>query len=144
MGEENRLVYDEKLKRWVDKNAKPEDLQAAAAPPPPPVIKKKPSSISKPRSDSVSDAGSLKSPVGSSAPPLGGNGFNTSSNVGSATGAPSPALPPSRKAASPAVANDLDSLMGLSSAGSGAATGRGRKKRGGRAYVDVMSLQQKK
>lgn len=139
LGDENRLIYDEKLKRWIDKDAKPEDIAAAAAPPPPPIIKKKPSSISKPRSDSVSDGASIKSPI---APP-------TPSFPTPGPGGPAPpstgGLPPPSGKATP-VAGDLDSLLGLSGAGgSTAAASTRRKKRGGRGYVDVMgSMQQKK
>ena len=59
LGQKNQFYYDEKLKRWVNKNATEEEkkeieAEANSAPPPPPVIKKK--SVmpeTKPRSGSV-------------------------------------------------------------------------------------------
>ena len=59
LGQKNQFYYDEKLKRWVNKNASDEEKKAIeeeanTAPPPPPVIKKK--SVmpeTKPRSGSI-------------------------------------------------------------------------------------------
>lgn len=59
LGQKNQFYYDEKLKRWVNKNASDEEKKAIeeeanTAPPPPPVIKKK--SLmpeTKPRSGSI-------------------------------------------------------------------------------------------
>lgn len=59
LGQKNQFYYDEKLKRWVNKNASEEEKKAIeeeanSAPPPPPVIKKK--SVmpeTKPRSGSI-------------------------------------------------------------------------------------------
>ncbi|KAL6931494.1 hypothetical protein ACO0R3_002959 [Hanseniaspora guilliermondii] len=59
LGQKNQFYYDEKLKRWVNKNASEEEKKAIeeeanTAPPPPPVIKKK--SVmpeTKPRSGSI-------------------------------------------------------------------------------------------
>ncbi|KAG7896408.1 hypothetical protein KL908_000922 [Ogataea polymorpha] len=58
LGEESSFYYDEKLKRWVNKNASPEE-QAASTPPPPPPVKR-----------AVSDSASAK-PGAMGAPPRG-------------------------------------------------------------------------
>lgn len=134
LGESNSFYYDEKLKRWVNKNASPEELESISAPtPPPPVIKKKPSNLSKPRSDSVTDG--LLPPSGAPSP--------VTSVRGPGAG-PGPSPLGTRKASATPAASDLDSLIGLSGPNANAASAR-RKKRGGRGYVDVMgSMQEQK
>jgi hypothetical protein len=118
LGESNSFYYDEKLKRWVNKNASPEELQAITAPtPPPPTIKKKPSNLSKPRSDSVTDSASSPS--------------DGPSRLAAPVPGPAPGL---RKSV---ISSDLDSLIGLNGPPQAGSASR-RKKRGGRGYVDVM------
>lgn len=126
LGEESSFVYDEKLKRWVNKNAAPEENEAIAKPPPPPIIKKKPSTIGKPRSGSVSDSLS----------PVSGGPVSATPSLSSASGGPPrPAGGPPKP--SLANASDLDSL--LSAGGS-----TRRKKKGGRGYVNVMNTMTEK
>jgi hypothetical protein len=126
LGEKSKFYYDENLKRWVNADADPEELKKQAPPPPPPVIKKKPSSLSKPRSDSLIEGvpSSMGVPPGSPVTFLPGPS-GLSSGASGATPMRKPTAAPS----------DLDSLLGISGGHSTAST---RRKKKGRGYVDVM------
>jgi hypothetical protein len=126
LGEKSKFYYDENLKRWVNADANPEELVNQAVPPPPPVIKKKPSSLSKPRSDSLIEGAPSSMVVPSGRPVISLPGPS-----GPSSGASGAA--PMRKPT--AGSSDLDSLLGISGVHSTAST---RRKKKGRGYVDVM------
>ncbi|KAG7867287.1 hypothetical protein KL918_002726 [Ogataea parapolymorpha] len=109
LGEESSFYYDEKLKRWVNKNASPEE-QAASTPPPPPPVKR-----------AVSDSASVKpqanKPGAMGAPPRG-----------------PPAGPPTPATVNGAKKSDnIEDLLSMS-----ASTARKSKRGPRRGYVDVM------
>ncbi|KAH3679407.1 hypothetical protein WICMUC_001027 [Wickerhamomyces mucosus] len=131
LGNENRFYYDEELKKWVNKDADPEDEKASAsAPPPPPIIKKIPSSISTPRSGSLGESNSLKTESSAGAPLSITSGPGQVLKPGGLSNSGGPQI----KKASAASVSDLDSLMNLNVSSSATR----KKKRGGRGYVDVM------
>lgn len=118
LGEENHFYYDEKLGRWVNKDA-PAPEEEKPPPPPPPAMPKSASAAPSPRPPSTQ-------PVGH-APPIGGG--------------PPPPVPGGssrpRVASSRMPANDIDSLLG-----NGTST-IPRRKRGPRnRYIDVVQQQQ--
>ncbi|SSD60905.1 uncharacterized protein SCODWIG_02666 [Saccharomycodes ludwigii] len=152
LGHKNTFYYDEKLKRWVDKNASEEEkakLTEPALPPPPPIIKKK-STVppSKPRIGSV-EGGPTQRTHGMVAPrnPLTGelltvNNPKRDSSEETNTKLPvaSPRLSPlsSTTSLSSKTANGLDDLISLN-AGRRSASSTSRKgRRTGRGYVNVM------
>ncbi|SMR59027.1 unnamed protein product [Zymoseptoria tritici ST99CH_3D1] len=150
LGEENSFVYDETLKKWVDKKAKKDGStpEPAAATPPPP---------RGPPSRAAS--GMAGPPMGFSAPPS----RNVSGQVGSIAGSGPPSRvgtpaeggmgmamppavaalnglgggPPSRPASSMSNASSLDDLLGGPPGRKVGGTVKAKKK-GGR-YVDVMA-----
>lgn len=119
LGEQNQFFYDEKLKRWINKNAPPEE-NAVSTPPPPPV--------------------KIKKPVLSAPPP--GVGPPTTSPIPSkpANGPPPKiAVPPSHSVSppiKPPASTDLDDIMAMAAAGGNARRGKRGPRRG---YVDVMN-----
>lgn len=116
LGEENQFHYDEKLKRWINKNV-PVEEQTIGTPPPPPM---KGESASKPLQPP-----SLQPPPGS--PP----------HANSSTPSKPPVPGPLKK--------DGDGIDGLLSLSAGIQRNKKRSRRGPRrGYVDVMALQSKK
>ncbi|KAK5779746.1 COPII coat assembly protein SEC16 PWA37_000956 [Arxiozyma heterogenica] len=155
LGYQNNFYYDEKLKRWVNKNATEEEkkkMQEAAAPPPPPIVKRKDTvvkttprpSFSHPNTNSLSSAPSGP-PPGMVLPvnPLSGKPMNqASNNISASTSTESsatPKLPPSISSSQPVnlagkASNGLDDILNISAA----TTASRRKKKPGRGYVNVM------
>ncbi|KAG7864310.1 hypothetical protein KL919_000338 [Ogataea angusta] len=109
LGEESSFYYDEKLKRWVNKNASPEE-QAASTPPPPPPVKRA-------VSDSVSGRPAANKPGAMGAPPRG-----------PPAGPPTPATVNGTKKS-----DNIEELLSMS-----ASTTRKSKRGPRRGYVDVM------
>jgi len=164
LGEERKLVYDEKLKRWVNKDGSTLSESPSATPPPPRGPGSRASSAaaspamppsgppSGPPSRVVSGAppsslpgsrpataGSVTSPMSAGLPSSG----PPSRTMTPATGDAPPAAngmngmqPPSRPPTSMSQANSIDDLLGAPQARKGG-TVKGKKK-GGR-YVDVMA-----
>ncbi|ODV58826.1 COPII coat assembly protein SEC16 ASCRUDRAFT_72237 [Ascoidea rubescens DSM 1968] len=66
LGEESKFYYDEKLKRWVNKDA-PQEAETAAAPPPPPIKKKTTETLEGRGKAEFSAFKSAPPPLGSSA-----------------------------------------------------------------------------
>ena len=143
LGHENTFYFDEKLKRWVNKNATEEEkkkMMESAAPPPPPIIKRKNvEPKTKPRlSVSLSTHPKTQPLAAPVLPtnPLTGEEMATPQLSARTSPAPSP-----RRTATPSgsdvslvgkKANGLDDLLNISS------TTSRRKKRPGRGYVNVM------
>lgn len=121
MGEENQFYYDEKLKRWINKNAPVEEQIADTAPPPPPMKKEPDSQRIKQPSQPLPGPPRMNSPPppnssSTSKPPLSGR--------------------PQKDE------NGIDGLLSLSA---GLQRSKKRSRRGPRrGYVDVMALQGKK
>ncbi|CUM52051.1 unnamed protein product [Debaryomyces tyrocola] len=134
LGEKNKFVYDEKLKRWIDKSIPLEEQLKSSAPPPPPAAKKKPidgssSSISKP-SNSSTPLGPAKQDM---VPPTS-NPLNGTPLLGPSQPRPSQSGPP--PPAGPSLANaGLDDLLSL---GGGPSSGRKSKKGPRRGYVNLL------
>ncbi|TKA22203.1 hypothetical protein B0A50_08315 [Salinomyces thailandicus] len=163
LGEQNSFYYDEKLKKWVNGKAGPEDsaqaAQAAATPPPP---------RAGPPSRVASGLAAAPPLSASSTPPLGMGPPSRPSTSASAAAAPPlhlsnppsrittpaqdasgvglglstdlPSGPPSRPPTGLSTASSLDDLLG-GGPGGGARKAGGTvkgKKKGGR-YVDVMA-----
>ncbi|KAK6884827.1 COPII coat assembly protein SEC16 [Candida tropicalis] len=135
LGQKNTFVYDEKLKRWVDKS-KPleEQLAASAPPPPPPKMSKKPTPTSNSAAPPLPPMGS-----GGAAPPL------TSSSSPSIGGPPLPRKNNNSVKPKKSLANaGLDDLLSLTEDGnlqSGSnsrASGAGNRRNKRRGYVNVM------
>lgn len=155
LGHQNNFYYDEKLKRWVNKNATEEEkkkMQEAAAPPPPPIVKRKDTAVkttprpsfSHPNTNSLSSAPSGP-PPGVILPvnPLSSKLMNqASNNISASTSTESsttPKLPPSISSSQPVnlagkVSNGLDDILNISAV----TTASRRKKKPGRGYVNVM------
>ncbi|QID88350.1 hypothetical protein GRS66_011061 [Saccharomyces pastorianus] len=151
LGHKNTLYYDEKLKRWVNKDATEEDRQKiveTSAPPPPPIVKRKDAGPkTKPRSGPINNTVppinatsvipnnpitgeplSIKSP-----PPLSSGGVNTENS-------PPPSSPISNTSGvnlTGRKANGLDDLLSLTGGPKPASTRR--KKKSTRGYVNVMN-----
>lgn len=144
LGHKNAFYYDEKLKRWVNKNASEEEKQQVSTPPPPPpIIKKKleGSPKVKPRSGSVAGGAAART-AGFVAPinPLTGEPLIATNEAGESKeavrhGSPS-VTPPVNLSGKKA--NGLDDLISLVSA-PGSQPGTRRKKKGARGYVNVMN-----
>ncbi|SCV03053.1 LAME_0H07338g1_1 [Lachancea meyersii CBS 8951] len=140
LGHQNTFYYDDKLQRWVNKNATEEEKQQISAPPPPPPIitkKLEGSPKVKPRSGSVAGGAAARTAA-----------FTPSSNVleersasSSEAAGPSQSVSPS---STPSVslsgkkANNIDDLMSLVG-NAGNQSGARRKKKGARGYVNVMN-----
>lgn len=162
LGQKNTFVYDEKLKRWIDKS-KPleEQLQANLPPPPPPSMKKKPNPVS---TTTNSNNSSGPPPMVTPNPtPIPGGDLSTTATGGISTPIPASA-PPSRMSkdstkptpsinrpkSSLATASGLDDLLSLTDnnpppngrsrgVGGGATPGGSRRnKPKRRGYVNVM------
>lgn len=153
LGHQNNFYYDEKLKRWVNKDATEEDkqkLQEASAPPPPPVVKRKENAVKtaprqsfshpKPESPAIGSLPATVLPVN----PFSGKPIpQTPSSVSvSPTNdtpvAETPRSPPLVNNSIPVnltgkKSNGLDDILNISSA-----TVNRRKKKAGRGYVNVM------
>lgn len=166
LGEELSLVYDPKLKRYVNKNATPEELKEAAATPPPPPPKSKVRSAN--TSAKPSPKPGTKSPVsGSGLPsdmvfdPPSGQPSTTSSRVPSAAAPPPvssleetaaapsggpPGGPPGSGAPPPsngpetlkkaAATGGLDDLLAAAPPPSGR---KGARRNARNRYVDIMN-----
>ncbi|SCU87989.1 LAFA_0E10044g1_1 [Lachancea sp. 'fantastica'] len=140
LGHQNTFYYDDKLQRWVNKNATEEEKQQISAPPPPPPIIKKKEEGSpkvKPRSGSV--AGGAAARTAALVPPT--NPFKESAassteNPGASRSA-SPSMSPT-VSLSGKKANNIDDLMSLAGT-AGNQGGTRRKKKAGRGYVNVMN-----
>ena len=134
LGEKNRLVYDEKLKRWIDKSIPLEEQLKSSAPPPPPAAKKKPVECS---SSTLSKPSSSSTPVGPSKQDTGpqtSNPLNGAPLTGPLQSRPSPSGPP--PPAGPSLANaGLDDLLSL---GGGPSSGRKTKNGPRRGYVNLL------
>lgn len=148
LGHKNTLYYDEKLKRWVNKDATEEEKQKiieSSAPPPPPIVKRKDGGPkTKPRSGPINNslppvhATSVipnnpitgePLPIKTSPSPTGPNPNNS----------PSPSSPISRISGvnlTSKKANGLDDLLSLAGGPKPASTRR--KKKTARGYVNVM------
>ncbi|AET40909.1 COPII coat assembly protein SEC16 Ecym_7056 [Eremothecium cymbalariae DBVPG len=142
LGQKNNFYYDEKLKRWVNKDAGEEEiLKVSTPPPPPPVVKRKINNTPeiKPRSGSIVGGPAVRT-HGAVAPINPQTGECIAS-----TSAPSPSLSPvvpSRQTSSTISlsgksANGLDDLISLTSGPSSAVSRR--KKKPGRGYVNVLN-----
>lgn len=135
MGEKSSFVYDEKLKRWINKAVPLEEQLKSSAPPPPPSAKKKAvdsssSSIAKPPTPNKPAAVNPES-----APPvaLANNSLSSGAPSKPASSQPPPGPPSS---AGPSLANaGLDDLLSL---GGGPTAGRKSKKGPRRGYVNLL------
>ncbi|CAK7216275.1 vesicle coat component [Sporothrix bragantina] len=144
LGEKSSFYFDPELKRWINKNASPEDQAAKSTPPPPPPR-------SNPHSASSTPA---PPPTGMGAPPpppsMGGAAAAMTPPVPSGSAPPMmpPSMartasaasagsgPPSRPATSMGEATSIDDLLGSVPGPRKAGAKKGRKS--GR-YVDVMA-----
>lgn len=158
LGNQNSFYYDEKLKRWVDKNASEEDKQklAIASTPPPPVIKRKDAGpkttprggLANHQATSVvlsqsgnQDAASIETPgfissMNAMSPkqfPMAARPNNINSFIESPPMPKSPGMETVNLSGKQA--NGLDDLLSLAG---GASTTTRRKKKPGRGYVNVM------
>ncbi|CEP61891.1 COPII coat assembly protein SEC16 LALA0_S04e03026g [Lachancea lanzarotensis] len=140
LGHQNTFYYDDKLQRWVNKNATAEEKQQVSAPPPPPPIIKKKEEGSpkvKPRSGSV--AGGAAARTGAFVPPTYSfkEPVASSTENAGASRSVSPSLSPS-VSLSGKKANNIDDLMSLANT-PGNQGGTRRKKKAARGYVNVMN-----
>lgn len=141
LGHQNTFYYDDKLKRWVNKNSTEEEKQEIATPPPPPpVIKRKlPNKIEvKPRSGSIAGGAAART-AGVVTPlnPLTGQPMLPveESNKKSSSISPTFGIPVNLSGKK---ANGLDDLISLAG-GPTPAGGARRKKKANRGYVNVMN-----
>ncbi|RCK65049.1 COPII coat assembly protein SEC16 [Candida viswanathii] len=133
LGQKNTFVYDEKLKRWIDKSKPLEEQIAASAPPPPPPKKKLPTPSSTPGGGppplpSSSPTGGAPTPPVAGGPPKSGNNINT--------------LKPKKSLANAGL-DDLLSLTENSTPSASRASGTpgggaGNRRNKRRGYVNVM------
>ncbi|KAL6945049.1 hypothetical protein ACO0QE_002492 [Hanseniaspora vineae] len=168
LGHKNTFYYDEKLKRWVDKNATEEEKAAmveTSAPPPPPIIKRKAATPEiKPRSGSVA-GGPTQRTLGMVPPknPLTGESLipETETSYSAPSNADIPAaIPeeasteitslPSSAGSIPSLtptptinlagktSNGLDDLISLTARRRATPAGTRKGRRSGRGYVNVM------
>lgn len=138
LGHKSTFHYDEKLKRWVNKDASEEERQEIASPPPPPPVVKK------------MDNGPKTKPMASPDGPardMAGAVLPKNPITGATMGSPLPATSPNDNGPStlsPSInhpginlsgkkANGLDDLLSLTGG-----TAPRRKKKTGRGYVNVM------
>lgn len=121
LGEENHFYYDEKLKRWINKDVSVEE-QTVSTPAPPPMLKKATASGSASTGFSMHPPPEPNTPLRAPTPPVAMS---------------SPAVsPPFKKKGG----DTIDDLLSMSSG----ARRRGKRRGRGRGYVDVMALQSKK
>lgn len=138
LGHKSTFYYDEKLKRWVNKDASQEEKEKIASPPPPPPVVKKMDNgpktrpLASPEVTTRETAGAVlpKNPITGAALSSPGPSTNSIDNGPQALAPPigSPNVNLSGKKA-----NGLDDLLSLT----GGSTSR-RKKKPGRGYVNVM------
>ncbi|CAK7204638.1 vesicle coat component [Sporothrix eucalyptigena] len=148
LGEKSSFVFDPELKRWVNKNASPEDQTAKSTPPPPPPRSNPHSASSTPAPPPGMGFATPPPPMGGMAPPASGTVSAPPGPSGSAPPMMPPAMvrtssaasaasgPPSRPATSMSDANSIDDLLGAVPGPRKAGAKKGRKS--GR-YVDVMA-----
>ncbi|CAI4053330.1 COPII coat assembly protein SEC16 SKDI_16G1900 [Saccharomyces kudriavzevii IFO 1802] len=151
LGHKNTLYYDEKLKRWVNKDATEEEKQKiveTSAPPPPPIVKRKDAGPkTKPRSGPISN---ILPPINvtSVTPnnPITGDPLPTKSAPPLLSGeadldnSPPPSSPVSSISGvnlTGKKANGLDDILSLTGGPKPASTRR--KKKATRGYVNVMN-----
>ncbi|WEJ93998.1 vesicle coat component [Yamadazyma tenuis] len=144
MGEQNKFVYDEKLKRWINKDIPIEEQQKPSGPPPPPKIRKAPGggpSGPAPNRAPPGPPNISTSPSAGSAPP--GAPSNTSAGP-AATSSPTnnvtgPPKPPGLGANPPSLATaGLDDLLSMGGSNASMTSTRRAKKGGRRGYVNVL------
>lgn len=137
LGEERSLVFDKELKRWVDKNAPPEDLKPLAPPAPPKSKTTTPLNQSA-MSLNANGPGNVMGAPGTPPP------FNTGSTSVPVTPAqqgtpaiPTPANRPSTTTplAKPSTTGGLDDLLATASTGRKSGARRNARNR----YVDIMN-----
>lgn len=134
------FYYDEKLKRWVNKNSSEEEKEKLSSPPPPPPVVKRMDNGPKTKPQSGREIS--KEPIGPILPknPLTGQAMPSNAFSSSQIATPSesprvtPQLPTSSINLSGKKANGLDDLLTLAGAG----TAPRKKKRSTRGYVNVM------
>ncbi|KAL2195025.1 Sec23-binding domain of Sec16-domain-containing protein [Corynascus similis CBS 632.67] len=159
LGEANSFYYDPELKRWVNKNAGPEDTAKKATPPPPKAAPRSVSASPASPPSSSTDAGGRASapppPAAGAAPPPpraasrgpSDNGppppgpvamLRSASNTSTASAPPlgQGAAGPSRPPTSLSNSNSIDDLLGA--AVGPRKPGAAKKARKGARYVDVM------
>ncbi|AAS54692.1 AGR202Wp [Eremothecium gossypii ATCC 10895] len=143
LGQKNNFYYDEKLKRWVNKDATEEEKQKVSTPPPPPpVVKRKMNTTPeiKPRSGSVVGGPAIRT-QGAVAPVNPQDPQPCQAVVGASSALQKQASPV--KPRDPAInltskkANGLDDLISLTAGPSNAVSRR--KKKPGRGYVNVLN-----
>lgn len=134
LGGPSTFVYDEKLKRYIDKSRPLEEQLAEAKPPPPP--KAGPASgppSGPPGGPPVPSTGASAPPAPSGAPP----GPSSGGPAPGAPGAPPGRVPPGKKGPSLATAG-LDDLLSLGNGSSGSVASTRRGKKAKRGYVNVL------
>jgi len=132
----NPFYYDEKHKRWLDRNKPIEEQLKSSAPPPPPAMKK-PALGPTPGGPSGGPPGSTSgsAPPGSAPPGSAPPGPGKNTNI-SNTPTPTPPSAPGRSTPSLATAG-LDDLLSLGG-GSTVSGPRKGKRNARRGYVNVM------
>ncbi|KAL2177858.1 Sec23-binding domain of Sec16-domain-containing protein [Thermothelomyces heterothallicus CBS 202.75] len=160
LGEANSFYYDPELKRWVNKNAGPEDAAKKATPPPPRAApgtaqRSVSASPASPPSSSTEAAGRASAPSPPTGPPRAASRGPTGNGAPAGPPPPGPAAmlrsasssstasapplgqgaPPSRPPTSLSNSNSIDDLLG---AAGPRKPGAAKKARKGARYVDVM------
>ncbi|QLQ81549.1 hypothetical protein HG537_0F03100 [Torulaspora globosa] len=139
LGHKSTFYYDEKLKRWVNKDSSEAEKEKMASPPPPPPVVKRMDNGPKTKPLPSSET-QLKDAAGAILPknPITGAPLKSSSTVSPNAG-DAPAIPPpvnhSGVNLSGKKANGLDDLLSLAGNNGGASK---RKRKPGRGYVNVM------
>ncbi|CAK7271974.1 vesicle coat component [Sporothrix epigloea] len=145
LGEKSTFYFDPELKRWVNKNASPEDRAATSTPPPPPPRSNTQSASSTPPPPAPGPnfgaplppsiggaAAGITPPVPSgSAPPMMPSTMARTASMASVSSGP-----PTRPSTSMSNATSIDDLLGSAPGPRKAGAKKGRKS--GR-YVDVMA-----
>ena len=149
LGHKNNFYYDEKLKRWINKDATEEEkVKVATPPPPPPIVKRKISQTPeiKPRQGSVVGGPALRTAhavmptnplTGKPLDPIKDLTDTVKPEENSPPSSPPPTLMNSTVKLSGTKANGLDDLMALAGGPNSGHSTR-RKKRSTRGYVNVM------
>ncbi|EPE02287.1 copii coat assembly protein sec16 [Ophiostoma piceae UAMH 11346] len=145
LGEKSSFYFDPEQKRWINKNASPEDQAAKSGGPPPPPRSMPGSARSTPPPPAGGPPTSMGPP--SMGPPMGGRPASSGGPYGSALPMLAPPMvrtssaastasgPPSRPTTSMSDANSIDDLLG---AAPGPRKGAKKGRKSGR-YVDVMA-----